>query len=465
MHRGHIFARRCWLGQRSGLGDNYDCRHCQSHRHHVRSRREASPDYDAADYDSADSDARRLRLRRLRLRRRERLHICCPYFAVSILVVKLNSSTRLARLRTAHWTSHRISRTLLRFHLATGPRYSQFRRYSERSFTTSRCWGSGHRAKPCSSNSVTVTQAAPTTAPPTTAPPTTAPPTTAPPTTAPPTTAPPTTAPPAPTGPPLDSLSAPSWSGYAATGGPFTSISGTFTVPYLTTDATCGDTLSDWVGIDGWRINNDLIQAGVSESEVDPRTGACSPNFYITPWWEILPALSTPVDSMTVHAGDSVTVSLQQVSAGLWEISLTDNTDGQSFSVQQPFSGSGQTAEWVTEANGGQHCGSGLGPAPGFPGYAMCPLAPFSPPVTFGNLQLPQSSLVTEVDEISMVQTGNTVSTRPTCKASQVFYLMAYTNIRDCWAATLLATLTLASSTVAIPADPATVARYQAVET
>lgn len=65
------------------------------------------------------------------------------------------------------------------------------------------------------------------------------------------------------------------WSGYAVTGGPFTSVSGTFTVPYITMAATCEQKVSEWVGIDGFGPNDSsLIEAGIDESETDPTTGS-----------------------------------------------------------------------------------------------------------------------------------------------------------------------------------------------
>jgi Peptidase A4 family len=236
-------------------------------------------------------------------------------------------------------------------------------------------------------------------------------------TTTPPTSAatPPTTEPPvttSPAGPPLEMATTDNWSGYVVQGGPFSSLSGTFTVPSQTTGAACDDTLSQWVGIDGAGARDtDLIQAGVTENETGPTTGNCTPGrFYTWAWWEILPAAPTNVFSVPVHAGDSVTVTIQQMSVDFWQISLTDNSDGESFTVEEPYSGPGDTAEWVTEAAAGNNCGSGVGPAPGFPGYAVCPLAPYSPPVNFNNLQLTESSMATQVDEVDMVQGGNTVS-------------------------------------------------------
>ena len=218
-------------------------------------------------------------------------------------------------------------------------------------------------------------------------------------------------------GPPVTLEESPNWSGYSVKGGPFTSVSGTFTVPSLTSGASCDQIASEWVGVDGAiGTNNDLIQSGVTEAQMDPSdSSTCQPGqFYAWAWWEIIPAAATNVYSVPIHAGDSITVSISQQSAGTWQMSLTDNTDGRGFSVQQPYSGPGQSAEWVTEAPAAPQGSNQICPitaVTSFSGSDVCPLAPYSPPVGFSSLALSRPSTVTEVDEIAMVQGSNTVST------------------------------------------------------
>jgi len=55
------------------------------------------------------------------------------------------------------------------------------------------------------------------------------------------------------------------WSGYAVTDGPYTAVTGTFTVTSLDSGDTTSEDLAEWVGIDGFN-NSSLIQAGVEES-------------------------------------------------------------------------------------------------------------------------------------------------------------------------------------------------------
>ncbi len=191
---------------------------------------------------------------------------------------------------------------------------------------------------------------------------------------------PPVTAPsPAPATPPPSSTSlpvpaptslglaySPNWSGYAVEGGPFSGVTGTFNVPDLRAAATEGD-VGEWVGIDG-ASNNSLIQAGVGQ-RYDPLANSV----YTYAWWEILPALSTPI-AMSVSPGDEMNVTIGQLSGTLWAISITDETTGERFLIDQDYTGPGTSAEWIVEA-----------PTSGSTG-ALDSLGSYVPGVTFTGL-------------------------------------------------------------------------------
>jgi len=154
--------------------------------------------------------------------------------------------------------------------------------------------------------------------------------------------------------------------------------------------------VAEWVGVDGTSASDpSLIQAGVDE-QADPNSPS---GVDYSPWWEILPATATPITTVTVNPGDKVTVTIWQVSGSTWEVNLTDDTTGESFSTPpEHYTGPGSTAEWVVEAT--TEC------------RFQCrtsPLAPYSPAVTFSDLGMagPQKSL----DEITMVQGLGAVST------------------------------------------------------
>jgi hypothetical protein len=135
--------------------------------------------------------------------------------------------------------------------------------------------------------------------------------------------------------------SASNWSGYAVTGGPYNSITGTWTVPSV--QSTSKSTYSSsWIGIDGFN-NSNLIQTG---TEQDYYSGSA----HYGAWWEILPASETVITNMTIHPGDTMYADIENLGGGQWSITLKDQTTGQSFTTQQAYSGPQTSAEWIQEA-------------------------------------------------------------------------------------------------------------------
>jgi len=188
------------------------------------------------------------------------------------------------------------------------------------------------------------------------------------------------------------------WSGYVELNGPFTSVTGTFSVPSLFAGTPRGDQMSEWVGIDGGNGDNSLIQSGFNES-ADPNNPG---DFIIQPWWEILPSAETYITSVQILPGDQVTVSIDQISGTDWGITLTDDTNGEGFTTDRTYSGPAATAEWILEAL----TISGK----------VATLAPFSPVVTFSDLGF--SASTTKLQEVVMVQSGTQVSTPSTLTAN-----------------------------------------------
>jgi hypothetical protein len=129
------------------------------------------------------------------------------------------------------------------------------------------------------------------------------------------------------------------WSGYAANGGTFTSVTGTWTVPTVAATGTGAD--ATWVGIGGLS-SHDLIQAG-TQALVEGGTVAYSS------WIEMLPQSSRNVP-LSVTAGDSVTVTITQQSGNDWLIAMKNNTTGGTYNVTVQYSSSNSSAEWVQEA-------------------------------------------------------------------------------------------------------------------
>ena len=138
------------------------------------------------------------------------------------------------------------------------------------------------------------------------------------------------------------------WSGYiraGSTAGPFTSVSGSWTVP--TVDPAQDGYSSTWVGIDGATSGDQyLIQTGTEADVVNGRAGYQA-------WWEVItPADEAPetvFTGLTVHPGDSISASVSQAASGRWTMRLRDNTTGHSASHTVAFAGPGTSAEWIQE--------------------------------------------------------------------------------------------------------------------
>ncbi|MHB1526773.1 MAG: G1 family glutamic endopeptidase [Candidatus Dormibacteria bacterium] len=205
-------------------------------------------------------------------------------------------------------------------------------------------------------------------------------------------------------------VQSPNWSGYVAGNGPYTAVQGTFNVPSIYASSTNTDT-AEWVGIDGYpHTNTSLIQAGIDEPY-----DASTNTYQIRAWWEILPAYPTmvliPAVDMSVATGDSIAVTIGQVSGTVWGITVTDNTTGQTFTTDQTYTGPLASAEWIVEAPTTESTGT------------VRTLGGYSPDVTFSNLRMagPEAALTDEI----MVQNGVQVST-PSALTSSGFNV-AYT--------------------------------------
>jgi Peptidase A4 family len=133
------------------------------------------------------------------------------------------------------------------------------------------------------------------------------------------------------------------WSGYATTGGTYTSVSGTWSVPQFAPDSPAGADAT-WVGIGGVNTR-DLIQAGTQQTV----SGSGSTQYQA--WVETLPQASHPVP-LTVNPGDSISISITQSNQGQdqWDVSFANNTTGQSYHVTERYTSSMSSAEWIEEA-------------------------------------------------------------------------------------------------------------------
>jgi hypothetical protein len=138
------------------------------------------------------------------------------------------------------------------------------------------------------------------------------------------------------------------WGGYTAASDfnnpqpVITGVSGSWTVPQVTVSQN--NTFSAvWVGIGG-TFGNTLIQTG---TEQDCINGV--PTY--SAWYELLPNLATTIQTMTISPGDHITASITLTDSTLnvWTISISDQTNGQSFTQTFLYDSTRLSAEWVVE--------------------------------------------------------------------------------------------------------------------
>jgi hypothetical protein len=180
------------------------------------------------------------------------------------------------------------------------------------------------------------------------------------------------------------------------------------------------------VGLDGDGVTRagktDIIQAGVTE--VTPTTGEqyCSPPngpICVYPWWNTsFNATAARPIVMTVSPGDSITVTIWQVSGDNWAITLDDNTTGQDFRTVQTYAGPGATAEYIVDTPAGVPA---LAPPPApstatsttsakpVTSWSIEALGAYSPAVQFTNLHV--VGIAKSTAAVLLIQNGVQVST------------------------------------------------------
>jgi hypothetical protein len=131
------------------------------------------------------------------------------------------------------------------------------------------------------------------------------------------------------------------WSGYAATGGDFTDVQGTWTIPQPSGDGAAGLSAA-WVGIGGVS-SRDLIQAGTQE------TVSGTGRVRYEAWIETLPQAAETVP-LTVRPGDAISVAITQQGTDTWQVSLTNDTTNQNYQRTMHYASTRSSVEWIEEA-------------------------------------------------------------------------------------------------------------------
>ncbi len=143
------------------------------------------------------------------------------------------------------------------------------------------------------------------------------------------------------------------WSGYAAEtnlnqpqSGSVSAVTGSWNVPAVTGSGTAYSAV--WVGIDGYQSSS-VEQIG-TESDV------VGGHAEYSVWYEMYPAGSMTIKTMSVSPGDSISASVQYLTSGTnsgkFELTITDTSQkNDSFTTYQSASGAQRSsAEWIIEA-------------------------------------------------------------------------------------------------------------------
>ena len=138
------------------------------------------------------------------------------------------------------------------------------------------------------------------------------------------------------------------WGGYAVASdfnNPLpvvTSVSASWVVPAIQVSQT--DSFSAvWIGIGG-TFGNTLIQTGTEQDCIGGE-------IFYSAWFELLPRDSVTITTVNISPGDVINASITLVDSKLnsWQISLSDLTNGQSFSQNVFYASSQLSAEWIIE--------------------------------------------------------------------------------------------------------------------
>jgi hypothetical protein len=128
--------------------------------------------------------------------------------------------------------------------------------------------------------------------------------------------------------------------------GSVSAVSGSWKVPAVTGSGTAYSAV--WVGIDGYGSSS-VEQLGTESDVINGKA-------QYSVWWEMYPAGSVGISTMSVSPGDSISASVQYLTSGTYkgefELTITDTSQkNDSFTTYQAASNvQRSSAEWIVEA-------------------------------------------------------------------------------------------------------------------
>ena len=133
------------------------------------------------------------------------------------------------------------------------------------------------------------------------------------------------------------------WAGYDVTGGPFTSVTATWTQPRVRSAGAKVNDAAFWVGLDG-DTSDTVEQIGTEGFNQGNRGGYDA-------WYELYPANPVTIQ-MTIRPGDRLTGTVASPDGVTFTLSLVDHTSGVSFQTVQTVNPAAtlSSAEVIAEA-------------------------------------------------------------------------------------------------------------------
>jgi hypothetical protein len=181
------------------------------------------------------------------------------------------------------------------------------------------------------------------------------------------------------------------WSGYAVTGGRYTRVSSSWTVPAVTCSGTAYS--SFWVGLDG------DTSGTVEQTGTDSDCSGSTPQYYA--WFEMYPKFPTNYKD-TVKPGDKMSATVTTNGSGAFTLTISDTTQVWTETTNARLkSAKLASAEVIAEA-------------PSSSGGVL-PLANFGT-VNFSGASVNGSTLTSNtpgLDAITMVTSSGTVKAQP----------------------------------------------------
>jgi Peptidase A4 family len=143
------------------------------------------------------------------------------------------------------------------------------------------------------------------------------------------------------------------WAGYAVTGTPVTSITGSWVEPSVTCPGTKVEQAAFWVGIDGFAASDPTVQQIGTDSDCTKKVKKVlgGPSYYA--WFEMYPSALVVLPSATypVSPGDVISASVTS-SGSSYVLAMSDSGRWSYSTTQVPATAPplNASAEWITEA-------------------------------------------------------------------------------------------------------------------